>query len=206
MVLRTRSEQYIRKSRGHQRYEEGPGFLVFSHSVLSKFENRTAFIHQRQEQPADKDDRKQNCPDQAFHFVLKVHKLTHNVERFHDRHAHEDGHPKVVGWQRKGDQKLKSGDDRQDNECPPDGFCVSGWWRNVSTTVVIRVRCICHVCKENSGFNNRLNQVEEGKYEHPNQVNKVPVQTNFLNHLIVATTCIHACRGPVEDQNVQYHS
>ena len=29
-----------------------------------------------------------------------------------------------------------------------------------------------------------LDQVEECKYEYPNQVYKVPVQTNFLGHLV----------------------
>ena len=33
----------------------------------------------------------------------------------------------------------------------------------------------------------RLNQVEERENEHPNKVYKVPVEADFLNHLVVAT-------------------
>lgn len=40
-----------------------------------------------------------------------------------------------------------------------------------------------------------LYQVEERKNEYPNQVYEVPVETDFLNHLIVATLLKRAVGG-----------
>ena len=51
------------------------------------------------------------------------------------------------------------------------------------------------------------NQIEEGKYEHPHQVYKVPVETNFLDHLVMATLVKSAiCSGneaPNEQANAR---
>ena len=38
----------------------------------------------------------------------------------------------------------------------------------------------CHQTQDYS------DEVKEGEYKHPDQVYKVPVQTNFFNHLIMA--------------------
>lgn len=52
----------------------------------------------------------------------------------------------------------------------------------------------------------RLNQIEESEYKHPNEVYKVPVQTNFLNHFVMAAAVIYACHGVVVNHKIQTYT
>src|SRR5436190_21928562 len=40
--------------------------------------------------------------------------------------------------------------------------------------------------------NSLLNKVKESKYKDPDQIYKVPVQSNFLNHFVMATPVIYS--------------
>ena len=51
-----------------------------------------------------------------------------------------------------------------------------------------------------------LDEIEECKYEYPNKVNKVPVQTDLFNHAIVATTLIRSQQYIVENNEVDHYS
>jgi hypothetical protein len=37
-----------------------------------------------------------------------------------------------------------------------------------------------------------LDQIKQGEYKYPNQVYKVPVETNFFNHLVMSSFVINS--------------
>jgi hypothetical protein len=51
-----------------------------------------------------------------------------------------------------------------------------------------------------------LNEVEECKYEYPNKVYEVPVQTNFLHHFIVSSAVVNTGNRIIINQEVQHHT
>ena len=50
-----------------------------------------------------------------------------------------------------------------------------------------------------------LYQIKECKYEYPNEVYKVPVQTNLRYHLIVASALQNTNSSLIENDEVQNH-
>src|SRR5688572_13625935 len=51
-----------------------------------------------------------------------------------------------------------------------------------------------------------LNQVEESKYKNPDQVNKVQVQTNLFNHLVVTATVVNTHYSVVVHEEIEAHT
>jgi hypothetical protein len=50
------------------------------------------------------------------------------------------------------------------------------------------------------------NEVEEGEYKDPNEVDKVPIQSSFFHHLVMATTLKHPVEGHEENDDVDHHT
>ena len=48
-----------------------------------------------------------------------------------------------------------------------------------------------------------LKEVKAGKYEYPNEIYEVPVETYLLHHLIVTATLVSAVNGIDEDHDVE---
>src|SRR5579871_1551312 len=51
-----------------------------------------------------------------------------------------------------------------------------------------------------------LNEIEECKHKYPNEVHKVPVQTNLFHHLITSATIVHSGHSSIIDQEVEHHT
>jgi hypothetical protein len=48
-----------------------------------------------------------------------------------------------------------------------------------------------------------LNEVEEGENKYPNQIDKVPVETNFLHHTVRAAALIRTQQHVVEQDEIE---
>ena len=55
-------------------------------------------------------------------------------------------------------------------------------------------------------FHPELEQVEAGEHEYPNQINKVPVQTSFFDHQVVASSVEHTLPGHDEHDDVDHYT
>ena len=49
-------------------------------------------------------------------------------------------------------------------------------------------------------------EVEEGEYKDPNEVDKVPIQACLLDHFVVATAFEHSVQRHQENDDVDDHS
>src|SRR5690606_27045896 len=52
----------------------------------------------------------------------------------------------------------------------------------------------------------RLDQIEKGKYKYPNQVHKVPVQTDFFHHEVTTPTFKSIVQGHTQHNNIEYQT
>src|SRR6187431_3363399 len=51
-----------------------------------------------------------------------------------------------------------------------------------------------------------LDKVIEREHEHPHEVDKVPVQTHLLYHLVMTSSVVHARNSVYIDEEVQQHT
>src|SRR5690606_32549616 len=64
---------------------------------------------------------------------------------------------------------------------------------------------VCVIFRHNCSLI-RLNQIEKGKDKDPNQIHKMPVQTDLLNHFVGSTAFVSAQHYIVENDEVDDHS
>src|SRR5215211_644418 len=143
------------------------------------------------DEPDEQGEWHDNSHDHAAQFITEVHKNTDNVKCFGQRKDNNDAFYKKHDGRGKATVKkihceaqcqFNNGNDQKQPECFPDTAC------SLRRLVVIRYfRRLCMMFHLLIQLKD-LDKIKTQEYEYPDKVYKVPVQTSFFNHQVMATS------------------